>query len=180
MDTSDFLKQDFSESYNQIRHYDNIILDSFKFIFSIYIALIGGAISLLNIDLKIDLMFLIKTLIIISILFCVFILYYIIEQRQYFVKTARYINEIRHFYLNDNQLGFLNESKFYVNRLKPDYFNLRSSHIILTVIISVLNAFSFGLLFFVFNYHEIYKIFIVSTSVLMIHLIIIYLLLRNK
>ncbi len=180
MDLSEFLKQDFSESYNQLRHYDNSIFDSFKFIFTIYVGLIGGAISLLNLNLKYDLLFLSKTLIVISILFCFFVLFYIIELRIYFVKVARYINEIRHFYLTDNTIKFNNATKFYTDITKPNYFNLKSSHIILAFIVSALNAFSITLLLFVCNIKCIGSLIILAFVTLILQIGIITLILRKK
>lgn len=180
MDTSDFLNQDFLESHNQLRHYDSTILDSFKFIFSIYIALIGGSISLLNIEKKIDFTILIQVLITFSIILCVFVLFYIIEQRLYFVKTARYLNEIRNYFLENNQVDFKNNTQYYIDYSKPDYFNLKSSHIILTIIISVLNSFNIGLFIYVVNNcWSIWMIFATILSVV-IHITIIFLMLNKK
>ncbi len=158
MDNSEFLKQDFSECFGQLRHYDTIIIDSFKFIFTIYVALIGGAISIFDLKLPIDLLLLSKLLIIISIVFCFFVLFYIIEQRVYFVKVARYINEIRDHYLTGNNLGFKNLSNFYHDKGKPEYFSLTSSHIILAIIVSALNSFSIGLLLYVNRVDPLYLI----------------------
>ena len=146
MSSREFIHQDYSECFSQLRHYDSNIIDSFKFIFTIYVALIGAAISLLDLNLSFDLVSLSKILIVISIIFCVFVLFYIIELRVYFVRAARYINEIRHFYLTDNSEGFLNLTKFYTDRTKPEYFSLTSSHIILALIVATLNSFSIGLL----------------------------------
>lgn len=180
METLEFLNQDFSESHNQLRHYDNIILDSFKFIFSIYIALIGGAISLLNIENEFDFTFLIEALIIFSIILCTFIIFYVVEQRIYFVKTARYINEIRHYFLAENQVHFRNQSKYYSDCLKPDFFNLKSSHIILTFIISILNSFNVGLLIYVINNNLLLLLSAVVIVTLLLQTSVIFLILKRK
>jgi hypothetical protein len=180
MNSKDFIKQDFAECFNQMRHYDSNIIDSFKFIFTIYVALIGGAISLMDLNLKYDLAFLSKVLIIISIIFCVFVLFYIIELRIYFVRTARYINEIRHFYLTDNNEGFQNLTKFYTNRTKPDYFSLTSSHIVLASIVSLLSSFSIGLLLYVCKGEINLIIILISVLALSFQMLIILIYLKKQ
>jgi hypothetical protein len=179
MDSSDFLKEDFSESYNQLRHYDSNIFDSFKFIFTIYSALVGGAISLINIDLKYDLIILSKILLIISIVFCFFVMFYIIELRIYYVRVARYLNEIRSFFLSNNRIHFKNKCNFYMDNTKPEYFNIKSSHIILAFIVAALNSFSFGTLLYLFNLHYGYFISL-SLFLFIIHIISTTLFLRSR
>jgi hypothetical protein len=180
MDSSDFLKQDFSECYNQLRHYDNNITDSFKFIFTVYVALVAGAISLLDIQLKFDLLFLSKALIITSIIFCLFILFYIIELRVYFVRVARYLNEIRAHYLNNNEEGFENATKFYSDKSKPMYFSLTSSHLILAFIVSALNSFSIGLFFYVYKSEFKFGQVLISIIIFALQIFLIYMYLKRK
>jgi hypothetical protein len=145
----DFLNQDFSESYNQLRHYDSNIVESFKFIFTVYISMVGGSITILSINTASSLMLLLKVLLSFTFIFGFFIMWYIIEIRKYYVKTARYINEIRRTHLLALSPEFENKTLYYTDFDKPPYFSWRSSQILLIVVLSLFNSITLGILFYV-------------------------------
>ncbi|HEY4785957.1 MAG TPA: hypothetical protein VIH57_07905 [Bacteroidales bacterium] len=144
--SSDFLNQDFTESYNQLRYYGSNILDSFKFIFTVYISMVGGSITILSIDAGVNLMLLLKVLLSFTVIFGFFIMWYIIELRKYYVKTSRYINEIRKTHLTAIANEFKNKTNYYTDYDKPAYFSWRSSQILLILILSFFNSVTLGIL----------------------------------
>ena len=144
--SSEFLNQDFAESYNQLRYYGSNILDSFKFIFTVYISMVGGSITILSIDAGVNLMLLLKTLLSFTVIFGFFIMWYIIELRKYYVKTARYINEIRKTHLTALAAEFKNKTGYYTDFEKPAYFSWKSSQVLLVIILSFFNSVTMGIL----------------------------------
>jgi hypothetical protein len=144
--SSEFLTQDFIESHNQLRYYGSTINDSFKFMFTVYISMVGGSITILSISTGINLMLLLKTLLSFTVIFGFFIVWYIIELRKYYVKTSRYINEIRKTHLSAISGEFKNKTGYYTDFEKPSYFSWSSSQVLLIFILSFFNSVTLGIL----------------------------------
>ena len=178
--SSEFLNQDFSESYDQLRYYGSNILDCFKFIFTVYISMVGGAITILSVNAGVNLMLLIKTLLIFTVVFGFFIMWYIIELRKYYVKTARYINEIRKTHLTAISNEFKNKTGYYTDIDKPLYFSWKSSQILLIIILSFFNSVTLGILAYVCNIRPIFLNFLIMIVSLTIHILFAWLILRRS
>lgn len=145
----EFLNQDFTESHNQLRYYGSNIVDSFKFIFTVYISMVGGSITILSVNTGVNLMLLLKTLLSFTVIFGFFIMWYIIELRKYYVKTSRYINEIRNTHLTALSKEFMNKTGYYIDFNKPAYFSWSSSQVLLIIILSFFNSVTLGILSYV-------------------------------
>lgn len=178
--SSEFLNQDFTESYNQLRYYGSNILDSFKFIFTVYISMVGGTITILSINAGINLMLLLKTLLIFTFIFGFFIMWYIIELRKYYVKTARYINEIRKTHLTAISQEFKNKTGYYTDIDKPLYFSWKSSQILLIIILSFFNSVTLGILAYVCNIRPVFLDCLIVLLSLTIHVIFAWFILTRS
>lgn len=67
----------------------------------------------------------------------------LIRNRYYFVKMARYVNEIRglaYRNITDGGIDFKNKCKMYTDCNKPEYNNRLSSHLILSYLLALLNG----------------------------------------
>ena len=64
----------------------------------------------------------------------------IIRNRIYFVRMARYVNELRELFLQHKPLGFENHTRMYTRSDEPYYFNWLSSQSWLIYIVAFLNA----------------------------------------
>lgn len=178
--SSEFLNQDFSESYNQLRYYGSNILDSFKFIFTIYISMVGGSITILSVNTGVNLMLLLKTLLGFTFVFGFFIMWYIIELRKYYVKTARYINEIRKTHLTALAPEFKNKTGYYTDLDKPLYFSWKSSQILLIIILSFFNSVTLAILGYVSNIRPLFLDFLIMMVALAIHIFFAWVILRKS
>lgn len=178
--SSEFLNQDFTESYNQLRYYGSNILDSFKFIFTVYISMVGGTITILSVNAGVNLMLLLKTLLSFTFIFGFFIMWYIIELRKYYVKTARYINEIRKTHLAAISNEFKNKTGYYTDLDKPLYFSWKSSQILLILILSFFNSVTLGILAYVCYIRPLFMDFLFFLLVLAIHILFAWIILRRS
>ena len=113
-----FLLTDFNKSIDLIQHYDKVGIGILKFTFGMYAAIIGAVITLLKLDSNIgepnvigDLEKWTATLLFISVFIGWVLEAMFIRNRCYFVLSARYVNEIRKYFIGNNQAGFKNESK---------------------------------------------------------------------
>lgn len=137
-----FLERDFNQCFLQARHYDTQILDSFKFLFTIYLGLVGFSLSIYQVGIKehIDLSMPGAISSLLGIIIGLFMLMVVTRNRAYFVQTMRYINEQRQLFLKYNPLGFKNISKMYTNPQYPDFFNWSSSQAWLSHIVAFMNS----------------------------------------
>lgn len=144
----DFLSQDFNQCFQQMRHYDAQIIDTFKFLFTMYSALIGISLTLYQIGIQMKLQLEIPGIALLSIGFILgtFMLIIVVRNRAYFVQVTRYINEQRDLFLSFKPAGFENRAGMYTNACLPAYFDWRSSHLFYVYIISVFNAIMTGAL----------------------------------
>ena len=118
----DFLHHDFEQSFQQMRHYDSQSWDIIKFCFGeVLIAVTAiwalycfsedpdNALSLASIHS----VWLILIILFVSYLFVFISSYLVARNRVYYVKTARYINELRKWALDVKPYGFRNLSGYY-------------------------------------------------------------------
>lgn len=145
-----FLERDFNQCFLQARHYDTQILDSFKFLFTIYLGLVGFSLSIYQVGIKehIDLRMPGAISSFLGIIIGLFMLMVVTRNRAYFVQTMRYINEQRQLFLKYNPLGFTNISKMYTDPRYPVFFNWSSSQAWLSHIVAFMNSLILGITIF--------------------------------
>lgn len=152
-----FLNVDFSQSFDQLRHYDSMIWDITKFTF---IQILGSITAIWAIYafaqepdsitswIAINYMFLIPSIFGMSYIFSVLASFLISRNRVYFAKVARYLNEHRNFSISQKPLGFENKTKFYTSDRFPTAFDIWSNHLVSLYIIQLLGAIIFGAMIF--------------------------------
>lgn len=165
-----FVESDFVQCFQQMRHYDIQIFDAVKFIFTGYIALIGIAIGLYQFETieMIDLNYAIIVSLTIGLMLGFFVLALLIRNRVHYVQVTRYINEIRSYYYSNKPNEFENISGMYVNPNTPSYFNWKSTQLLLSYIITLLNTVIFCLIEYIFLKDCSFIIFIIIASSLAI------------
>lgn len=147
-----FLERDYSEAFTQFREYDNQVWEITKFSFLQLVGSIGAvwtvfalangkdAPSILTRQWKlVD-----SIILIVSFLFSMLAVQYIVRIRVYFAATARYINDHRSFFLSTMPIGFCNRSRFYTNYEYPKAFDKGSTQLLSTYFISVVSSFNLG------------------------------------
>jgi hypothetical protein len=137
-----FLYHDFDQCFEQMRYYDNQIISIFKFVFVTYTFLTGIVTSLYQFFAAKALDLYLPAILTLSVglVLGVFIFAVILRNRIYFVRTARYVNEIRELFLMHKPLGFENHTQMYTRYDEPRYFNWLSSQSWLIYIVAFLNS----------------------------------------
>jgi hypothetical protein len=137
-----FLERDFNQCFEQMRHYDTLMADLVKFVFTVYTALVGVAIGLYEFSKSknLDLLPAVAAILAVGYLVGLAIFLLLIRYRVYYVVVARYINWHRRFFLNEKPLGFQNLTGMYTNPILPPYFNWRSSYAAYLYLVSILNS----------------------------------------
>ena len=111
--------------------------------------MVGGSITIMSLNAGVNLILLLQTLLSFTVIFGFFIMWYIIELRKYYVKTSRYINEIRKTHLSALTTDFKNKTDYYTDFEKPPYFSWASSQVLLIIILSFFNSLTLGILSYV-------------------------------
>jgi hypothetical protein len=180
----EFLANDFSQSFQQMRHYDSQIADLLKFIFTAYTALIGLAIGLYKYGLKesIDFSSAAIASLFVGLVIGLFIFGVIIRNRDYFVRVARYVNEQREFYFKYKPVAFQNKSAMFTDCSLPAYWNWRSSQSWLGYISAALNATVLAVIIYIICPGEWGTLTILGSGLFIIQIIlaIIYLVTREN
>lgn len=150
-ETLGFIKNDFSQCFQQMRHYDNKMFNIFKFMFTGYSALVGLALGLYQFGLKEQINLTLPAIAILAIGFILglFLFNLLVKNRAYYVKVARYINEIRNYFFQNKPNGFDNQTEMYTDFNRPRYFNKVSSHTWLIYTLSLLNSSLLGVLLYI-------------------------------
>lgn len=125
----DFLKADFEQYQQWMRHYDTSFFSIIKFLYTGYTAIIMAVYVLYpsfptSIEARIGATLLLFFASTVSSIF----LYWLLRNRVYFTKATRFVNEIRGAYLQQEPLGVKNKTQIYTNPDYPPYFNPGSTH----------------------------------------------------
>ncbi|RKY98805.1 MAG: hypothetical protein DRQ10_07045 [Candidatus Hydrothermota bacterium] len=134
----EFLLEEFRQCFEHMRHYDNMRVALLRFAFSFYslfFALIGILLKFFKeqtneISLYVGFFLCLLTL----IGFGVYKM--LLQSRKYFVLTARQVNSIRGFFLQDARF----KSVLPLNSDKPNLLNFQSVHILTILLINILNS----------------------------------------
>lgn len=148
-DSFGFLKDDFSQSYQQLRHRDSQIIDVFKFLFTADTTVIGVSYGLFQFGIKekVDLLLPCISIITLALILGLFTLLLITKNRIYFVKNARYLNVTRDYFTKHEDVPD-SLKVFYTDPKKPKYFDYTSSQLVLLYFISISNSFLLFSLFY--------------------------------
>lgn len=147
-----FLARDYEEAFSQLREYDKQIWEITKFSFLQLVGSIGAVWAVFLLASGKDAPATLtgqwelvgSIILIISFLFSLLAVQYIMRIRVYFTATARYINDNRDFFLSTRPIGFQNRSGFYTNYRYPKAFDKGSTQLISTYFISIVSSFILG------------------------------------
>lgn len=143
-----FLVNDYNQCFQQMRYYDNQIMDILKFIFTMFCGTITIALTLYQIGMKTELNLIVPgmAILIVGLIVGLFMLMIVIRNRVYFVQVTRYINEQRNLFFGIKPLGFSNRSKIYTDPTKPDFYDWKSSQLWSARTIAFFNSVLIGVL----------------------------------
>lgn len=147
-----FLGRDYSEAFSQFRAYDKQIWEITRFSFLQLVGSIGAVWVVFMLANGKDAPLILtmhwklvgSIILIISFLFSLLAVQYIMRIRVYFATTARYINDHRNFFLSTLPIGFRNRSRYYANYQYPKAFDRGSTQLLSTYFISVVSSFNLG------------------------------------
>jgi len=165
----DFLKHDFAQSYQQLRHYDKLSWDITKFSFvqllvgvaatwTIYVFAKNPPNS--NSFITENYTLVIPTVFFICYIFSILASFLLSRNRVYFSKTARYLNEHRQFSLATKPIGFMNTTRFYTNIKYPPAFDQWSTHLVSLYVIQIVSGIIFGAMIYCILVNLISSLFI--------------------
>lgn len=162
----DFLKSDFEQCFQQMRHYDNQIFNICKFAFMVYSSFFAVAIGLykFGIEKGLDLSLIATSILLTGFVVGVMIFCQVIRNRIYCVQVVRYINEIREKFLQNKPLAFENNVQMYINWRKPAFCNLASSQLWISYLIAFLNATLLGTFLYMYIGDGRAKVLIIACS----------------
>lgn len=147
-----FLGRDYGEAFSQLREYDRQIWEITKFSFLQLVGSIGAVWAVFSLAFGKEAPPILGSqwelvgavILIISFLFGLLAVQFILRIRVYFAVTARYINDHRGFFLSTMPIGFRNRSGFYSNFRFPKAFDAGSTQLLSAYVISIVAAFVFG------------------------------------
>ena len=137
----EFLKTDFEQCFNQMRHYDTIFIAVVNFTFAFFAAISAASIVFLcekdpSNATYLALSFLYGIVAIIGLL----ILSLLLRNRCYFTFVARYVNEVRGNYLKNLNANFSNKTGLPTSPGSPRLFSPGSTQTILMYFVAIFNT----------------------------------------
>jgi len=150
----DLLKADFDQCFNQMRHYDGIFTTVVNFAFAFFTAVATATVALLlqsNIPNSAYLG--------LSILYCLvaiigmLILAFLLRNRCYFAFVARFVNEVRGYYLPQIDPNFSNQTGLPTSPRKPRMLSPGSTHVIHMYFIAFFNTASIAASILIYRYY---------------------------
>jgi hypothetical protein len=143
----EFLKSDFEQCFEMMRHYDSHFFAVISMLLSVYTGIIASVIAFYNdLIVKIANSFLIILLALIWVS-GLFALLFLLRNRVYFAGVTQYINEIRGAFLQKEPMNFRNEAGMPTSYKSHKVFNPVSTHSLIYYYIALLNSISFGYFF---------------------------------
>ncbi|KKM25836.1 hypothetical protein LCGC14_1590970 [marine sediment metagenome] len=132
MDSNEeFLKSDFEQYHEWMRHYDKSFSSMINFLYSGYAAVITASYVIVSkypkaYDAKLGATLLLSFAALLTPVF----IYWLMKKRKYFVDTARWVNRIRSAFLKQAPLGIDKPAAKWETPEYPPYFNSTSTQII--------------------------------------------------
>jgi len=170
-----FLKEDFNQCFQMLRHYDLLNWEITKFSFVELLISVSCVWTLYTFSINPSnfqtlianiSVWLIPIILSMSYIFSLLASFLISRNRVYFVKTAKYLNEHRQFSLSNQPLGFTNETKYYTSLDFPNAFDPCSTHLVsLYVILFIGTIFLAIFFYFFFAYFHFPNLFSIIISI---------------
>jgi hypothetical protein len=124
----DLLVADFSECFEQMRHYEEAFLKRLDFGFGGIVAVIGAtAVLIEHFKATPFILILSGLLLVVSSIAGILLVWSLARNRVYFAFVARYVNEIRALYISHHPGGLTNKSGIYSDHSFPKIFDPGSS-----------------------------------------------------
>lgn len=134
----EFLKSDFAQCHEWMRHYDSSFASMTNFFYSGFAAILAASYALYSgFPESFDASLGATILLLFGSLLSPIFIYWLMKNRVYFTKVARLVNEIRGAYLKQEPLEVTNKSKIYTNYKLPSFYNPVSTHSILLYFIAL-------------------------------------------
>jgi hypothetical protein len=141
--SEDLLNTDFQECFEQMRHYDDAFQSGLQFTYGGVIGLSGLLGTLLQIK-GADTLRTVTPVLVLSWLAGFLMVMFLAKNRVYFAKVARYVNQIRDFYLRESHGKFEDHTNFYRNREFPPLFDPGSTQAFQIYLACALDSFLFA------------------------------------
>lgn len=174
-DLVEFLRKEYTECFNQIRHYDGVANKYFTCVAAGYPIIIGGISALYDVLSDDYNRVVVSAMLLLTFFVGLAILGLLLTNRSNYAVVSRQINAIRHYFLkNTDDLNFLKYNRAHLDPDKPDAYSPRSTSIRFFDIIAILNSLiGAGCVFFILAYFEApeYVIWIVAAVLVVILLI---------
>lgn len=124
----DLLVSDFSECFEQMRHYEEAFLKRLDFGFGAIVAVIGATAFLIEHFKATPFILVLSGLLLaVSSIAGILLVWSLARNRVYFAFVARYVNEIRALYISHHPGGLANKSGIYSDHSFPKIFAPGSS-----------------------------------------------------
>jgi len=143
----ELLKTDFEQCFEQMRHYDSVFSNTVKFMLTGYAVVITATGGLLGLGLSLVTRWVgIAGLLFFTGLAGTLLLLVLLHNRKYYVRVARYVNEVRQSYIKQKVLGIQNLADIYTNPKLPRAMNPLSSQLIIMYFAAICNSvfYAFG------------------------------------
>jgi len=159
----EFVRADFSECFQQMRHYEEQLINICKFAFFAYSSITATALGLykFGIEKEVDLRGLASIIVLIGLIIGLFLFWIIVRNRVYFVRVTHYINEIRGTFLECKPMGFENKSQMYTDWKQPAFYNRYSSQLLFCYMVAFLNAILLGAFLYMYMGDRCGKVLII-------------------
>ncbi len=153
----EFLKSEYNQCFNQMRHYDVVAQSFNKFALTGYVAVISGLSALFKfLEAAAYRDIVIGGLSLVAFFVGLVMLDFMVRNRVYYVIVARQVNSIRKYFLKNanaaKELYFVKYEKSYIDPRYPPAFHLSSTYTRLFILIAILNGGLFGAGLFFFTY----------------------------
>jgi hypothetical protein len=154
-ESSRFLLEEFSQCFTQMRHHDEMELSLAKFAFSLYsvVATVSFALGQYFHEVPAVRIFLCGLLLLIFFISFMIIMM-LVRHRISFVYVARQVNSIRRTFLSvSGSSKVVFENFGLVDTTKPEPYHLRSPHLALILLLSLINSITLAFaVFFLLQY----------------------------
>jgi hypothetical protein len=139
------LQSDFQQCFEQMRHYDDAFQGALQFAYTGVVAVAGASGTLLQIWHVNPLNLATVSLVLLfSSLAGIVILMLLAKNRVYFARVARYVNEIRHLYLQKDPAGIANKAGMFDDVTFPPILDFGSTQTFQIYLVSAFDSFLFA------------------------------------
>lgn len=181
-----FLLCEFNQSFQHLRHYDQIQNLIISLSLSWYTAIFTLAYIIYNYKTDSDIKYkFLVTLFIIAFFAGIIVLLLFVRNRLYYTIIAQQVNTIRNYFLNNSELNFVKYNKSYINPNKPKNFHLWSTDSMYICIVALINSILAGIGFLIYFYFiletgSIRVLLIITITIFLAQLYFVYIFFRKR